>query len=221
MNRNYAYAALGVAIVIVGIAIYAGMSSTSTDNASSVIAVATSTIAASTTAYRIEADYPVFGIKALDSQIVDAVNLGVADIEGMPANPSPNGIQNEFVSAFDSVYSDPSIASVRLILSEYTGGAHDISVATGFVYNRATGTFLTLGDALALTGDTLDQVAVLAKSQLIKKYGSVAFPDGLDATSTNYSAFTVDKTDVIFTLQEYQAQPYSDGMPQIVVPRIQ
>ena len=218
-NHNYTYMAAAAVLVIIGIAIMAGNAS-KMSFLPAVIAVSTSTIQTETPIYSIKADYPVFGIPALDSQIVDAVNVGVADIEGTPPNPSPNHIKNEFSSTYDSVYTDASIASARLLLSEYTGGAHDITVATGVNYDRSTGAFLTLGDALALTGDTLDQVSAIAKSQLIKRYGSVAFPKGLAATSTNYSAFTIDKDSVTFTIQEYQAEPYSDGMPQIVIPRI-
>lgn len=220
MNRNYINIALSVLIAVLLVAFVVIVRSPTLPNLPAVISVSTSTIQADTATYSINANYPVFGIPALDSQIVDAVNVGVADVEGAPANPPPSATQNQFTSSFDSVYTDGSIASVRLILSEYTGGAHDISVAVGFNYDRTTGAMLTLDDALALTGDTLQQVSDIATSQLTKQFGSVQSADGIAPTAQNFATFTIDKDNVTFTLQEYQAEPYSDGMPEIVIPRI-
>jgi hypothetical protein len=219
MNRTYTNSAL-VLLVIILLAVFVIVARSSSTSGGGTITVATSTIQTNAATYTIHADYPVFGIPTLDDAILGAVHVGVASIEGAPANPSPNNIKNTFTGTFDSVYTDVQIASARVLLSEYTGGAHNISVAATFNYNRQTSAFLTLSDVLHFTGLSLDQLSADAKSQLIAKYGSVQFPEGIAATSTNFAAFTVDKQNVTFTLQEYQAEPYSDGMPQVVVPRV-
>jgi hypothetical protein len=218
MNRTYINVALAIIVAVLLIALALIVRSPTPGNLPAVISVSTSTIATTAPTYSIAADYPVFGIPDLDSKIVDVVHVGVANIEGVAADP--DGTKNQFTSSYDSVYTDASDASVRLILSEYTGGAHDISAAVGLTYDRQAGTFLTLDDALALTGDTLDQISAIAKMQLTKQFGSVAFPDGIAPTAENFATFTVSKSSVIFTIQEYQAEPYSDGMPEIVVPRV-
>ena len=220
MNRTYTNVILAIVVVILLCIFIVVLRSPSSPNLPAVISVATSTIQSETPIYSIKADYPVFGIPDLDSQILEAVNVGVSNIEGTPANPSPNGIKNEFISSYDSVYTDANIASARLILSEYTGGAHNISVAVGFNYDRKAEKLLTLDDALAFTGDSLAQVATLAKTQLTKQFGAVQFPEGLDPTPENFATFVVNKDSVIFTIQEYQAEPFSDGMPEIVIPRV-
>jgi hypothetical protein len=220
MNRNYVNIGLALLVAVLLIVFVLVARPSLVPGSSGAITVSTSTIQADTAIYTIHADYPVFGITDLDEAILGAVHVGVADIEGTPANPSPNDIKNTFTSTFDSVYTDPDIASARVILSEYTGGAHNISVAATFNYNRQTHSFFTLGDVLHMTGLSLRQLSADAQTQLTAKYGSVQFPDGIAATSTNFAAFTIDKDNVTFTLQEYQAEPYSDGMPQVVVPRV-
>ena len=216
MNRTYIYTALALVVVIGGILIF---TASAHKGEPVVISVATSTIQQDSSSYTIKADYPVFGLQILDDKTQAIIETGIDDLEGQAANPSPNGTKNEFQSTFDHVYIDPDLVSVRLILSEYTGGAHNISVATALNYNRSTGGFLTLDDALSLTGDTLTQISAAAKVQLAKQYGSVAFPEGITPTTENFATFTVDKDNVTFVLQEYQAEPYSDGMPEVVVPR--
>jgi hypothetical protein len=220
MNRTYVNVALALFVAVLLIIFVLVAHPSFLPGSSSTITISTSTIQTDTAIYTIDANYPVFGIPNLDDAILGAVHVGVADIEGTPANPSPNNIKNSFTSSFDSIYSDAQVASARVILSEYTGGAHDISVAAAFNYDRQTKTFLTLGDVLTMTGLSLQQLSADAKTQLDTHYGSVQFPDGIAATSTNFATFNINKDDVIFTLQEYQAEPYSDGMPEVVVPRV-
>lgn len=185
-------------------------------------AVATSTIASETDTYKIRADYPVFGISDIDATIRGAVEAGVASFEKEPANPSPNDIKNEFVTTFDSVYDGKDYASVRLILYQYTGGAHGISVAAGVTYDRAKGELLTLDDALVLIGTTLPELSEIALQQLTERLGEDGlWPEGVAPSPENFAVFTVNEDAVVFTFQHYQVAPYASGMPQVVVPRVQ
>lgn len=184
------------------------------------VAVTTASINEDAEYYSIQAEYPQFGIPALDGEIRGAVEVAVAGLKAQPANPSPHGIKNEFSSTFDSVYIGPDIVSVRLLLSQYTGGAHGLSVAVGVNYDRANKKLLTLDDALALTGKTLEQVSASALAQLNERYSEVQFPDGAAPAPENYAAFTVDAENVTFTFQQYQVEAYALGMPQVVIPRV-
>jgi len=184
--------------------------------------VATSTIADETDVYKIHADYPVFGVPDLDATIKGAIEASVASLKAEPANPSPNNIKNEFVSTFDSIYDGKDYASVRLILYQYTGGAHGISVAAGVTYDRAKGEMLSLDDVLLLTGKTLPEISDIAKQQLTEKLGeNGVWPEGAAPSPENFAAFTVNEEAVTFTFQQYQVAPYSSGMPQVIVPRVQ
>lgn len=184
------------------------------------VAVTTASINEEAENYSIQAEYPQFGIPALDAEIRGAVEAAAAELKAQSLEPSPASAKNEFTSTFDSVYIGPDIVSVRLLLSQYTGGAHGLSVAVGVNYDRTEKKLLTFDDALAHTGKTLKQVSERALAQLKERYGEVQFPEGAAPAPENYTAFTMDAENVTFTFQQYQVQAYALGMPQITVPRV-
>ena len=184
------------------------------------LAVSTSTISEETPVYSIHAAYPVFGIPELDAKIKKIIEAGVADVKGSDTNPSPNVVQNEFSSLFRKPYIGPDVISVELLLSQYAGGAHNNSVAVGINFDPTTKKYLTLDEALKQTGKTLQSVSVLAKEQLTREFGAVQFPEGIAPTKDNYTTFVIEKDAVRFIFQEYQAEAFSAGMPEIRVPRM-
>jgi len=189
------------------------------------ISVATSTLMASTTNYTVEADYPQFGIPVIDSQIKQQIDNGVSDLESQAVSdqPAANGFPiYDFTSAFDSVYVGPDYISVRLILADYTGGAHELPVIIGDNFHRDTGELATLDEALSLTGMTLDQVASSSKAQLAQNPDTQPtdiWTSGSDPTPNNYSTFLINKDSVIFIFQPYQVAPFSSGAPEVTFPR--
>ena len=182
------------------------------------ISISTSTIKEQTPAYSITANYPVFGVPEVDAKIKQTIDAGIADIKTAEANPSPNGIQNEFISMFQKSFVDDSFISVELLLSQYTGGAHNNSEAVGVNFNRATKKFLTLDDALKLTGKSLKDLSVIAKNELTKQFDSVQFPEGIAPVRENFATFVVEKNAVRFIFQEYQVESFAMGMPEFRVP---
>jgi len=184
------------------------------------ISLSTSTVSEETPIYVIDAVYPVFGIPALDAKIKANVDAGISEIKDMEANPSPNSIQNTFESTFDSVYIGPDVVSVKLILSDYTGGAHNNSVALGLNYDRSTGQFLKLDDALSLIGKDLQQVSDIASAKLTEEFGQVQFEEGVAPTPQNYATFVVGKKSVRFIFQEYQVEAFAAGQPEIEIARV-
>jgi len=221
---RYAFLFVLVAIILIALAAFFMLQpppmAATQQTGGTAISVSTSTITDETSVYSIHADYPVFGIPALDAKIKQTIDTGIADIKSTDANPSPNNIQNEFESTFDDVYIGDDIVSVKLLLSQYTGGAHNNSIAIGINYDRATGTFLTLDQALSLTGKTLSEVSELAKSSLTSDFESVQFPEGAAPTPDNYSTFVINKNSVTFIFQEYQVEAYAAGQPEVSIPRI-
>ena len=171
-------------------------------------------------AYTVDAAYPVFGIPVADSAVKSAVDGAVTDFKQNPANPG-NDPQNEFQSIFDYAYVGSDIVSTELVFSEFTGGAHPNAQMVGINVDRKTGKELTLTDALGLIGMDLGQVASSSETQLKAQLGDAyIFPDGVQATSDNYSSFIVGTSTVSFVFQEYQVAPYSSGVQMTVFPRV-
>lgn len=190
------------------------------------MSVATSTIATSTNEYTVDAEYPQFGIPAIDSQIKAWVQSGIQDLTAQADTdkPAENGYPTySFTSSFSSAYIDQEYISVPLVLAQYTGGAHEMPVIIGATFDRATSKAVTLDQALALTGMTLQQVAVEAKKQLAQNPDTAPtgmWASGSDPTPDNYSTFLIDQTDVTFIFQPYQVAPFSSGAPEVSIPRI-
>lgn len=174
-----------------------------------------------TDAYRIEARYPQFGNPLVDEKIKAAVDVAIADFKTIPPNPPGSATpKNEFIGSFDTVYAGSDIISVKLLLSQDTGGAHPNTVAVGVNVDPKTGRALTLDDALALTGMSLGQVAAESLAQLKAKLGAdMIFPEGADPKPENYGTFLVSASAVTFVFQSYQVAPYSSGMQEVSFPR--
>ncbi|HUO50208.1 MAG TPA: DUF3298 domain-containing protein [Candidatus Paceibacterota bacterium] len=188
--------------------------------------VATSTITVSTTEYTVQADYPQFGIPAIDAKIKADVESGVSDLEKQALQDKP--AENHFPTyTFDAQYSDahigPDFVSARLVLAAYTGGAHEMPVIIGENFHRDSGQIVTLQEALALTGKTLDQVAAAAKAQLAENPDTQPtgiWGPGSDSDPKNYATFLIQKDNVVFIFQPYQVAPYAAGTPEISIPRV-
>lgn len=166
--------------------------------------------------YTVSAEYPQFGIPAIDSQIKKAVEDTVAEFEAYPPNPADSATpQNEFTGRFDKVYIGPDIISFELILSQYTGGAHPMTLLSGMNFDRATGRKLELNDALRLIGFTVGQVSAQASAQFREKFGDAFFSQGSDTNPENFSSFTISATEVTFIFQQYQVAAYAAGPQEI------
>ncbi len=174
-----------------------------------------------TNAYTINAQYPQFGIPAIDTQIKAAVESAVNEFKTSPANPPDSATPKiTFDGTFDSVYAGPDVVSVELILSQYTGGAHSLTLLSGLNYDRTTGRQLVLDDALKMIGLTVDQVSAQASSQFKQKFGDNFFANGADTNPENFSSFVISADKVTFIFQEYQVAAYSEGSQEISFPRV-
>lgn len=188
------------------------------------ITVATSTIFEESLDYQIDAEYPRFGIPAIDSKIQARIVAGVASLKSQASEdqPAKNDFpQYQYAANFGSVYIGDSIISVRFDTGDYTGGAHGLPYIFGMNFDRASGRELTLDDALALTGRTLTQIATEAKTKLTTQLGDdILDITGADARTENYAAFYITKKDVVFIFQPYQVAPYAAGAPEVAIPRV-
>jgi len=171
--------------------------------------------------YVVDVEYPQFGIPAIDAQIKKMVEDAVAEFEAMPPNPPDSATpQNQFTGRFDKVYVGPDIVSLELILSQYTGGAHNLTLFSGIDFDRTTGKQLLQSDAFKLIGMTADQVSQGATTQLKAALGDgFQFPEGADSNPENFSSFLIGSSTVTFIFQEYQVAAYAAGPQQAVFER--
>lgn len=195
----------------------AGASATTT-----AVSAAAAFIQASTTAYAIDVAYPQFGIAAIDDQIRADVQAAAGEIMALPPNPADSAVpQSSLTGEYDKVYVGPDIISVELILSQYTGGAHPLTLLSGVAFDRATGRRLLLADVLPLIGMDVEGLSRQATARLEESLGDAfMFRDGADTNPENFSSFTVGTSTVTFVLQPYQVAAYAAGPQEIVFPRV-
>lgn len=212
---------LGLVLVLVGLLglLYLLMSYTNIQSPFSVdrgVQMTTAHIQEESDTYTIDVQYPQFGISSIDAQVRAAVEDVVAEFKTYPPNPPESATpKNEFTGTFDSVYVGPDVVSVELLLSEYTGGAHPITIFSGLNFDRASGKKLTLEDALKMIGKTTAQVSAESTAKLTAALGEVMFPEGANTNPENFSSFVISADEVTFIFQPYQVAPYSSG-PQAV-----
>ena len=176
----------------------------------------------STDAYAIDAQYPQFGNTAIDAQIKKTLDDAVAQFKAIPPNPPDSAApQNQFTATYDKLYVGPKHISFELVISQYTGGAHGSTAFNGLTFDRATGTELSLDDALAMTGLTLDTLAAGAKQQLQQSLGDAfMFPDGVSPDPQNFDSFTISSSTVTFVFQQYQVAAYAAGAQEASFKRV-
>lgn len=209
---------LGILYVLIPYVRTPSVSTPGTNSGS--VQMTTAKIQENSATYTIDVQYPQFGIPAIDSQITKAVGDTVAEFKGLPPNPPDSATpQNEFTGSFDSVYVGPDVVSVKLILSQYTGGAHSITLVSGVNYDRATGRLLLLGDVLRLIGKSVGQVSAEATAQLKVKLGDAMFEDGANTNPENFSSFVISADKVTFIFQQYQVAAYAAGVQEVSFPR--
>ena len=224
MGRFYGIA-LGI-IVLVGVVyflfpyLHTGQTQSPTGTfTQSNVSIATSQDESST--YMVDVKYPQFGLSAIDADIKSKVDASVAEFKALPPNPAESATpQNEFTGTFESVYVGSDFVSAKLILSQYTGGAHPMTIYSGVSYDSETGRQLLPQDAFDLIGMTADQVSAKATAELKAKLGDAIFEEGVNSNPENFSSFVVSENEVTFIFQPYQVAAYAAGPQQVSFKRV-
>lgn len=182
------------------------------------VSVSTESIQEETDTYSLKVDYPVFSISELDTRIKEIIENQILIFKKHTGRPE---LQNQFLGTVSSVYIDNDIISFKLERYEYLGGVHGMDFTVGINYDQKSGRFLTLEDALTMTGKNLYQVADIAKKQLKEKFGEISWEDGVLPKPENFSIFIINKEAIIFVFEEYQVVPrVVEKMPEVSIPRI-
>src|SRR3989344_8682387 len=180
------------------------------------IEVTTARVQEDSATYTIDVSYPQFGIPAIDAQIKKTIDDTVAEFKTSSPNPSdPAMPKYSFDGSFDSVYVGPDVVSVKLILSQYTGGAHPLTLISGLNYDRATGEQLLQSDAFAMLGMTIGEISAAATAELKAKLGDTMFEEGADTNPENFSSFVISEDSITFIFQQYQVAAYAAGPQEV------
>ena len=180
------------------------------------VKVTTTHVQEDTEIYTIDISYPQFGIPAVDLQIKKTIDDAVAEFKTLPPNPSDSATpKHSFDGAFDSAYVGPDVISVKLILSQYTGGAHPLTLVSGLNYNRVTGEQLLQSDAFVMIGKTVSEVSAIATTELKATLGEGMFLEGADTNPENFSSFVISDDKVTFIFQQYQVAAYAAGVQEV------
>jgi hypothetical protein len=218
------YALIVVSIIVLGAGFYAlfTIPGPNTITAHNVPEVGTTTmIKQDTDTYTIDVVYPHLGIPTIDSHIQSDIKQALDEFKNQEPNPRDSATpQNSFFGRFEDVYVGPDVVSMKLILSQYTGGAHPMTLFSGVNFDRATGKRLGLADALALIGKSVDDVSRESSTQFTKKFGADFFSDGATNNPENFSSFLIGKDSVTFIFQQYQVAAYVNGPQEVVFHRV-
>ena len=227
-TRKYGVALIVIiCIALAGIIVYGFYSPVSYNRAETApenkkgdeLKLTTATIREETDAYSIAMDYPQFGDATIDAQLKKAVDDAIDAFKNLLAESPPVGIKYSIESEFNSVYISSDIVGAKLIISEYTGGAHPLSIIVGQNFDRSTGKLLLLDDALKLIGLTTGQVSAQASAELRTRLGESFFEEGANTNPENFSSFVVSPDKVTFIFQAYQVAAYSAGPQEVSFPR--
>src|SRR3989344_9200790 len=220
MNRLFGFA---LALVVLGGVVYflfpylrTSQTPVPVDTIPQGVEVTTATAQEQTNVYLIDVNYPQFGVSAVDADIKSKKEAAVGEFKDIPPNPPESATpQNEFTGTFENVYVGPDVVSVQLILSQYTGGAHPMTIFNGLNYDRATGRQLLQSDAFAMIGLTAVQVSARATAELKAKLGESMFEEGANSNPENFSSFIISADEVTFIFQPYQVAAYAAGPQEV------
>lgn len=205
-----------------GYVLYKGMTrAPAASEAPPSVQVASSVVKEESDSYTIDIMYPQFGIPTIDADIKSKIDIALQEFKELPANPPESATpKNEFTGTFENVYIGPDIISAKLILSQYTGGAHPMTIFSGVSYDRATGRQLLQQDAFGMIGMTLEETSSKATEILKGKLGDMFFEDGSNPNPENFSSFIVSADAVTFIFQPYQVAPYAAGPQEVSFSRV-
>jgi len=225
MNRYAAFALAILALGVVGFILLPYLNTSqeivSEPKVSEETTLTTKTINEDTATYVVDVKYPQFGIPAIDADIKTKVDAAVAEFRSLPPNPPESATaKNEFNGTFEAVYAGADVISAKLILSQYTGGAHPMTIVSGVNYDPSTGKQILQADAFRMIGKTVQQVSAEVTAKLKARIGDAFFEEGADTNPENYSSFDISENEVTFIFQQYQVAPYALGVQEVSFARV-
>lgn len=114
------------------------------------------------------------------------------------------------------------LASVKLDVNHFTGGAHPNHYPETMIFDLTNGKLLQIGDIFTSPEVALLKLAPSIRTTLNTSLGDMTLPDmvesGTTATLQNYEDFILYKEGMAFFFAPYQVGPYAAGEQVVTVP---
>ena len=178
-----------------------------------------------TKGYDIDVAYPVLCEPAATRAIRDTVTNMVESFKAIDPDHDQTAFPHRYEMTGDYAVwpaAGGRIASVKLQLSQYTGGAHAMPAAVSWVFDLADGQTLELSDLFIDERTALREIAEMIRPVLRESLGDMFQPemleDGTMPTPDNYAVYILNEQGVAFFFLPYQVAPYAAGEQAVTLP---
>jgi len=178
-----------------------------------------------TAGYSIDIIYPVLCAPEATRIIRDHVTRSLSDFKMQFPEHDLTDYRHKHQMMTDAAVwtaAEGRLASVKLQVMVFTGGAHPNNWPETWVFDMTDGHALDLGDIFINERDALIAIAPMVRKVLIDALGEMYLSDMLDSgttpTSTNYEDFILDDVGVVFFFAPYQVAPYAAGQQVVTIP---
>lgn len=178
-----------------------------------------------TTAYSIQINYPVLCDPDATRTMRDHVTRSLADFKkdsfdnGLPGASHMNSMAIEY-----AVWpaAKGRLASVKLQVMVYTGGAHPNNWPVTWVFDLTDGEPLALDEIFKDPNTALQDIAHRVRTTLSHSLGEMLLPDmlndGTTAVAANYADYIMNDEGMVFFFAPYQVAPYAAGQQVVTIP---
>lgn len=182
------------------------------------------TIREETNGYSIDATYPVLCHPYANVIIRNWVTDTVFSLKKLEPGHDLSDFPHKYTLNIDYAVwpAGARLASVKLDVTTYTGGAHGNHWPMTWVFDRATGNPLDLGDLFGDPETALPHISNLVRPVLQNALGDMYVPDmldaGIDPMERNFNRFILTKEGVAFFFAPYQVGPFAAGEQAVTLP---
>ena len=196
-----------------------------------------------TTLVKVSVQYPQVVASVANAEAINATLKAQAEAAVESVLPDMKATAEELRNIPDHTFEPvtitgvcvPTYATTTLLsyfsdISTYAGGAHPMTVRTGYILDRTTGQSTTLSAATGLTEEALTAAAKKLFAADIDAHSDLYFEEAkttLESKDFTYGAYLTqaihsldgeDTTRVAFFAQLYTLRPYAGGIPVVHAP---
>lgn len=182
-------------------------------------------IHAETPEYKVDAEYPVTGIAAIDAPLAAWVEDTVATFKD-GAQPDPDSAAGAWtLDITPSVQrNDGEVLALLFAVTDYTGGAHGGLNFRSFNYRLPAGTPITF-DEIVRDEQALKALSRLVVADLVRKLDAAGddvlrqwIEEGAGPDRKNFEVFLLHEDALEIVFPPYQVASWADGTQQVMIP---
>jgi len=182
-------------------------------------------IAEETAGYDIDIEYPVLCAQRASQTIRDHVTRSLSDFKMEFPEHDLSDYPHKHQMTIDYAIwlaGRGRLASVKLQVMIYTGGAHPNHWPVTWTFDMTDGHTLDLNDIFINKQDALIKIAEIVRDTLGETLGGMRvesmLQDGTTPVAKNYADFILNEEGVVFFFAPYQVAPYASGQQVVTIP---